>query len=125
MPRERESANISNLNYSEQAHSRGQSTSWSSSFFADSIFTSIRSDFWKKKYSVLRAQCGSARRYVHARARSASARMNGTDATTQSGIGRLGKRIVSSFSWRRKAYVAAPSSAGVAYLRRSACAPVG
>ena len=51
--------------------------------------------------------------------------MNGTDATTQSGIGRLGKRIVSSFSWRRKAYVAAPSSAGVAYLRRSACAPVG
>ena len=37
----------------------------------------------------------------------------------------MGKRIVSSFSWRRKAYVAAPSSAGVAYLRRIACAPVG
>ena len=49
--------------------------------------------------------------------------MNGTLATTQSGIGRLGKRIVSSFSWRRKAYVAAPSSAGVAYLRSNAGAP--
>ena len=61
----------------------------------------------------MRAQCGSARRV---RPREAarpwrSARMNGTLATTQSGIGRLGKRIVSSFSWRRKAYVAAPSAA--------------
>mmetsp|Transcript_62995 Transcript_62995/g.172985 ORF Transcript_62995/g.172985 Transcript_62995/m.172985 type:complete len:276 (+) Transcript_62995:214-1041(+) len=69
----------------------------------------------------LRAQCGSASLYVHAAARSMSVSAKGTRMRTQSGTWSVRFWISSCSS----VYDTAPTTAGVAYIERSACSARG